>query len=167
MEPITVVNNFINGEFTTKVDGDYLPVTTPLTGEVIAKVYVSTKDDVDQAVEFASKSFETWRNLTFKSRALIMFKFHALVEKHKDELAEIIMKEHGKTRGEALASIAKGNETVEYACGVPSLVSGKIQEVSRGVVCNERRDPLGVVVSIVPFNFPIMVPMWTGKYLRL
>src|SRR5690606_35933910 len=68
--------------------------------------------------------------------------------------------EHGKSRVEALASIEKGNETVEWAISLPSAATGRILEVSRGITCQERRDPLGVVASIVPFNFPIMVPMW-------
>ena len=62
---------------------------------------------------------------------------------------------------EALADVAKGNETVEYACSLPQLMQGKIDRVSSEVTCRDRRDPLGVVVSIVPFNFPFMVPHWT------
>jgi len=84
-----------------------------------------------------------------------------LLEDHADELAAIVTAESGKNRSESLASIAKGNETVEYACGLPSLVQCKKEEVSRGVHCEDQRDPVGIVASIVPFNFPIMVPMWT------
>lgn len=160
MESIKEVHNFINGSYIQKT-GDFLPVTTPFTGETIANVYISTSDDVNEAVSYASNAFSSWSNLTFKARASIMYKFHALLDAHKDELAEIIINEHGKNRAEALASIAKGMETVEYACSIPQLISGNIQEVSRGVVCHDRRDPVGVVASIVPFNFPVMVPMWT------
>lgn len=71
------------------------------------------------------------------------------------------MLENGKNKMEALASVLKGNETVEYACSLPQLAQGKTLQVSRGITCHETRDPLGVVASIVPFNFPIMVPMWT------
>ena len=71
------------------------------------------------------------------------------------------MKENGKNKMEALASVLKGNETVEYACSLPQLIQGKTLQVSRGITCQEVREPLGVVASIVPFNFPIMVPMWT------
>ena len=69
--------------------------------------------------------------------------------------------ENGKNRTEALASIAKGNETVEWACSLPQLISGRVQEVSRGITCHDVREPIGVVASICPFNFPVMVPMWT------
>lgn len=78
-----------------------------------------------------------------------------------DELADIVVQENGKNKMEALASVLKGNETVEYACSLPQLVQGRTLAVSRGITCQEVRDPLGVVACVVPFNFPIMVPMWT------
>lgn len=78
-----------------------------------------------------------------------------------DELADIVVLENGKNRTEALASVLKGLETIEYACSLPQLIQGRILQVSRGITCHESRDPLGVVACIVPFNFPIMVPMWT------
>lgn len=78
-----------------------------------------------------------------------------------DELADIVVKENGKNKMEALASVLKGNETVEYACSLPQLAQGRTLQVSRGITCHETRDPLGVVACVVPFNFPIMVPMWT------
>jgi len=113
-------------------------------------------------VKHAQKAFEKWGlEATPKTRAAVMIKAHQLLSEHATELTEIIMKEHGKNRPEAMAEIAKGLETLEYAMSLPQLVSGKIQEVSRGVYCQDRRDALGVVVSIVPFNFPCMVPMWT------
>ena len=90
-----------------------------------------------------------------------MLKFHYLIESHKEELAKIIVMENGKNYIEALADVAKGNETVEYACSLPQLAQGKVLEVSRGVMCQDKRAPLGVVACIVPFNFPFMVPMWT------
>ena len=74
---------------------------------------------------------------------------------------DLVVLENGKNRTEALASIVKGNETVEYACSLPQVVQGRTLQVSRGITCQEVRDPLGVVACIVPFNFPIMVPMWT------
>jgi len=90
-----------------------------------------------------------------------MLKFHSLIQKHAQELAEIIVMENGKNITEALADVAKGNETVEYACSLPQLAQGKKLRVSGQVSCEDRRDPLGIITSIVPFNFPFMVPMWT------
>ncbi len=86
-----------------------------------------------------------------------MIKFHGLIQTYKNELAALIVKEHGKTLGEAIAEINKGNETVEYAFSMPLVAPGRTLMVSRGVTCAEVRKPLGVVVSIVPFNFPFMV----------
>jgi len=84
-------------------------------------------------------------------------KFHGLIRDHAPELAELIVSENGKNITEALADIAKGNETVEYACSLASLVPGRQMRVSSDVQCQDRRDPLGIVGCIVPFNFPFMV----------
>lgn len=90
-----------------------------------------------------------------------MFKYQQLLNKYRGELAEIVMEENGKNRAEAIASVAKGAETVEWACGLPQIAQGKRLEVSRGVTCFDHLEPLGVVASVCPFNFPAMVPMWT------
>jgi malonate-semialdehyde dehydrogenase (acetylating)/methylmalonate-semialdehyde dehydrogenase len=139
----------------------YLDVTTPHTGEVISKVPLSGAADVDQAVNAAADAFKSWSKRTFKDRAQFIIKFYQALKEHEDELAELIVLEHGKTKNEALGSVRKGIETVEYAIGLPQIAAGRIAEVSRGVTCQEHRVPVGVVASIVPFNFPIMVPMWT------
>ncbi|KAJ3278332.1 hypothetical protein HK104_002430 [Borealophlyctis nickersoniae] len=140
---------------------DFLPVTSPHNGEIIAYVPVSNKRDVDLAVASSKKAFESWSARTVKDRVQILMRFHHLVNEHKDELASLIVLEHGKNRAEALAEIAKGLETVEYAISLPQLIQGRILEVSRGVHCYDTRLPLGVVASVVPFNFPFMVPFWT------
>lgn len=158
---VILANNFINGEFVAPVSGNYLDVVCPRNGEVIGKVAVSDANDVQRAAEAAQEAFKIWGSMTVKNRALIMMKVHTLLDKHAEELAEIIMMEHGKNKVEALGDIGKGNETVEYSCSLPQLVQGKTLEVSTGVVCQDRRKPLGVVASIVPFNFPSMVPLWT------
>jgi malonate-semialdehyde dehydrogenase (acetylating) / methylmalonate-semialdehyde dehydrogenase len=91
-----------------------------------------------------------------------MLKLHSLISQHAVELANLIVLENGKNLTEALADVAKGNETIEYACSLPQLAAGRKLEVSSGGVgCYDERRPLGVVASIVPFNFPFMVPMWT------
>ncbi|RLN53211.1 hypothetical protein BBJ29_000533 [Phytophthora kernoviae] len=153
--------NLIDGSFVSPSGNQYLDVLNPSTGQVIGKCALSTAEDVETAVRCAQDAFKEWRQTTVKTRAAIMLKFHALLVKHQDELAEIVVQENGKNRTEALASVLKGNETVEYACSLPQLVQGRTLLVSRGITCQEVRDPLGVVACIVPFNFPIMVPMWT------
>ncbi|RKP06148.1 Aldehyde/histidinol dehydrogenase [Thamnocephalis sphaerospora] len=139
----------------------HLEVTTPHTGKVISRVPVSTAADVDSAVRAAAAAFSSWSTRTYKDRAQYIIRFHQALQAHEDELAELVVLEHGKTKEEALGSVRKGIETVEYAIGLPQIAAGRVAEVSRGVTCQERRDAVGVVVSIVPFNFPIMVPMWT------
>ncbi|RLN98116.1 hypothetical protein BBJ28_00017263, partial [Nothophytophthora sp. Chile5] len=156
-----VADNLIDGEFVAPVGKQYLDVIGPATGEVIGKCGVSTAEDVKLAVARGQEAFKEWSKTTVKTRAAIMLKFHALMMQHKDELADIVVLENGKNKIEALASVLKGNETVEYACSLPQLVQGRTLQVSRGITCQEVRDPLGVVACIVPFNFPIMVPMWT------
>jgi len=138
-----------------------LDIFAPATGEKIGAVELASATEVDQAVNSAAAEFPRWGGLTIKRRAQIMIKFHSLVEAHKDELIELIMKENGKNRVEAAGDVAKGLETVEWACSMPQLAQGRHLTVSSGVTCHEIRDPVGVVASIVPFNFPFMVPFWT------
>jgi len=155
------VDNYIDGVFVPPTTEEYLDVVCPSNGQVIAQVGLSSSDDVDTAVKCATQAFESWSGLTIKARASIMLKFHSLIRQHAQELAELIVQENGKNITEALADVAKGNETVEYACSLPQLAQGKQLQVSGQVSCCDERRPLGVVVSIVPFNFPFMVPMWT------
>jgi len=139
-----------------------MPVTSPVDGETIAMVELGGKLEVDAAVKAAEAAHSDWANLTSKRRAAIMNKFHHLVEQSQEELIRLIMAENGKNRIEAAGDLAKGLETVEWACTIPNGPgTGRTLAVSSGVVCQELRDPVGVVASIVPFNFPFMVPMWT------
>ena len=157
-----LLKNFLNNQF---VDAAFasgsVDQISPVDGSVLSKVPLSSRQDLDVAVANAKAAFNGWSNLTVKQRAAIMFKLHHLVDQHSDELARLIMKENGKNMTEALADLAKGNETVEWACSLPQLMPGKILNVSGGITCEEWRNPLGVVAAIVPFNFPAMVPFWT------
>ena len=161
MTAVKELKNFVNGKFVDVKGRPMLGVENPATGELIAQQPISTKEDVDEAVRFAKDAFSTWSSMTIKSRAAIMFKFHSLVEEHSKELAQEIVKENGKNFVEALADVAKGNETAEWATSLPQMANGRVLEVSRGIQCMEKREALGVVAAIVPFNFPAMVPMWT------
>lgn len=156
-----LINNFIHGKHVIPSTSKYLPVHSPIDSSIIASVAISSKADVDDAVQSAQTAFHSWSALTTKSRAAILLKFHTLVKDNSHELAQLIVEENGKNFTEALADVAKGNETVEYACSMPQLCQGKTLRVSSAVKCEDRRDALGVVASIVPFNFPFMVPMWT------
>jgi len=156
------IYNWIGGEYTKpKDDSTYLDVENPSTQEVIAQVCVSGSADVDEAVKCATKAFQSWSSQTAKSRALILHRVFEVIRDNTDVIVDLIVKEHGKTRAEAVAEVAKGNETVEFACSYPVLARGHTLEVSRGVKCEDMREPIGVVAHIVPFNFPAMVPLWT------
>jgi len=158
---MTDANNYIGGHFVPPSTGEYMPVYNPADSSEIGRVAISTSEDVNKAVEAAKAAFPSWSSMTIKARAGIMLKLHGLLRDNAQELAEIIVKENGKNITEALADVAKGNETVEYACSLPQLAQGSTLKVSSQVSCQDRRDPLGVVASIVPFNFPMMVPHWT------
>ena len=155
-----IVENIINGK-TEQSQGELLDVYSPINGEIISQVNMSGKDAIDEAVKTASAAFEEWSQKTLKERVQVFFKYKQLLEENMDELSELIQEENGKTFGEAKAEIEKSIEVTEFACSLPQIASGEIQEVSRGVECRINRAPLGVVASITPFNFPSMVPNWT------
>ena len=134
-----VVDNYINGSFHPPSTGDYIPVSNPADDSEIAKVAVSSATDVDKAVDAASQALGKWSSMTIKARASIMLKFHALIRDNTQELAELIVAENGKNITEALADVAKGNETVEYACSLPQLAQGRSLRVSGQVYCEDRR----------------------------
>lgn len=154
-------DNYIGGVFVPPAAGAYLDVDAPATGEVIGRVALSDAADVDAAVAAAKAAFPEWSGRTVKSRAAVLMRFHALVKKHRVELAEIIVREHGKNLAEALGDVDKGNETVEYACSLPQLVQGRVLDVSGGIQCRDTRRPVGIVTFTAPFNFPVMCPLWT------
>lgn len=128
---------------------------------MVSKVPLGSAAHVDHAVAVARTAFESWSGTTIKQRAAIMFRLKTLIERDSQELAELIVLENGKNISEALADVAKGNETVEWASSLPQLAQGRTLEVSSGIHCTDSKQPLGVVGCIVPFNFPVMVPLWT------
>ncbi len=154
------VKNFIGGTF-VKNGEETMEVFSPLSGEVISTLPISTKSDVDEAVKSAQKAYPLWSAMTLKERVLIFFKYRALLERNKDELAKLVQLENGKTYSESMAEMEKSMELCEFACSMPQIVTNEIQEVSPGVECRIERKPLGVIASISPFNFPNMVPHWT------
>ncbi|HET9684379.1 MAG TPA: CoA-acylating methylmalonate-semialdehyde dehydrogenase [Gemmatimonadaceae bacterium] len=152
--------NFIGGAWADG-DGTLIDVHAPATGEVIARTPLSTPVAVDAAVSAAKRALPAWSAMPIKERVQVLFRYRTLLEEHVDELTALIVEEHGKVDGEARAEILKAIELTEFACALPQLATGEILEVSRGVECRTERHPVGVVASIVPFNFPSMVPHWT------
>lgn len=136
-------------------------VTNPATGNISANVSLATAADVDAVVAAASNAFAGWRETSLAARTRVLFNFRELLNAKADELAEIITAEHGKVLSDARGEVARGQEVVEYACGIPNLLRGSFSEnVSTQVDVHAVRQPLGPVAIISPFNFPAMVPMW-------
>jgi malonate-semialdehyde dehydrogenase (acetylating)/methylmalonate-semialdehyde dehydrogenase len=154
------VQNYIGGRFVPGA-GSRLDVLDPSDGSLLSQVPLSGPAELDAAVRAAAAAFPAWSGRTIKDRVQIFFRYRTLLERDFSELAALVVEEHGKTRSEAEAEIAKAIELTEFACSLPQLVTGEVLEVSRGVECRTERHPLGVVASIVPFNFPSMVPHWT------
>ncbi len=145
-------------------DGDaarYADVFNPSTGEVQAEVALAGPTEIDAAVQSAHQASVEWREVPLARRARILFAFREALERRKDELAAVISREHGKVLSDALGEVGRGQEVVEFACGIPHLLKGGYSEsVSTGTDVHSLRQPLGVVAGITPFNFPAMVPMW-------
>ena len=155
------VQNFINGHFVAASSSQTIDVESPLDGTIIATMRLSTSKDLDQAVMAAKEAQKLWEKVPIKERVQVFYRYKQLLEKNSKELSELIVEENGKTIGEATAEIDKAIELTEFACSLPQLVTGETLEVSKGVECRIEHWPVGVVASIVPFNFPSMVPHWT------
>jgi malonate-semialdehyde dehydrogenase (acetylating)/methylmalonate-semialdehyde dehydrogenase len=154
------LKNFVGGTF-IDVPGRSMSVISPLDGSLLAEMPCSSATDLDKAVKAAQAAFPTWSRTPIKERVQVLFRYRHLLETHMQELAALVSEENGKTLGEAVAEIEKCVELTEFATSLPQLVTGEVLEVSKGVECRTEHPPLGVVASIVPFNFPAMVPNWT------
>lgn len=155
------VQNFINGQFVDASTAKTLPLISPIDGIELSMVPMSTSADLDAAVTAAKRAFPAWSNTPIKERVQVFFRYKYLLEKHLGELANLCSEENGKTYSESVAEIEKCIELTEFATSLPQLVTGEVLEVSRGVECRTTHVAIGVVASIVPFNFPSMVPNWT------
>jgi malonate-semialdehyde dehydrogenase (acetylating) / methylmalonate-semialdehyde dehydrogenase len=155
------VQNYINGRFADASSLRTLDIVSPIDGNLLSRVPMSTAKDLDEAVKAAKAAFPAWSKMPIKERVQVFFRYKYLLEKNLKELAELVQEENGKTYNEAVAEIEKSVELTEFACSLPQLVTGEILEVSKGVECRTEHVALGVVASIVPFNFPSMVPNWT------
>ena len=158
---VELLRNYIGGKWLEARTESRQAVHNPATEEVIAEVPLCGAAEVDDAVRAAKTAFESWRGVPPAERARYLFELKFLLEKHANELAAVLTREHGKTLAEAKGSVRRGIECVEVACGAPSLLMGStLEDVSRGIDCQAIRQPLGVFACIAPFNFPAMVPLW-------
>ena len=158
---MTIIQNAINGQRVTSASSNRVPVFNPATGEQSAELPLSTVEEVNAAVAAAKAAAPEWGDTPSLKRARYMFKYLELLNKHADDIAREISKEHGKTHDDALGEVQRGLEVVEFACGIPTLLKGDYsRNVGPSIDTYADRKPLGVVAGITPFNFPAMVPMW-------
>lgn len=158
------VSNYVNGTW-QRPSGATLTVDNPATAQTIAHVQVSTREDVDAAVQAAHAASELWRFVPATERIQYLFKLKQLLEENYKDIARTITEECGKTLAEAEAEMRRGIENVECACGIPLLMQGyNNEDIARGIDEHLFRQPLGVVAAITPFNFPGMIPLWFLPY---
>src|SRR5437016_686303 len=157
---LDTVPAWINGKALAPA-GRHGEVFNPATGQVTKKVVFSDAALVDAAVQAAAAAFPAWRDTPVLRRARVMQKFLQLLQAEQKALARIASEEHGKTLDDAMGSVQRGIEVVEFACGIPQLLKGECSEnVGTQVDTHTLRQPVGVCAGITPFNFPVMVPLW-------
>lgn len=154
------LQNYLAGSW-SQGEGAELNVTSPYTGGLIGVGKLATSKQIDQAISKAAEAQKTWANTPIKERTRVMFELRNVLLEHQDEITHLKSCESGKTFAEGKAGLMKGIEVLEFALSLQNLDIGGRLEVSRGVSCEYRRTPLGVVSCITPFNFPAMVPLWT------
>lgn len=161
MTAATVVPVYIAGRWSEASAERFGQVHNPSTGQVLARVPLGGAKLVDQAVQAALKALPGWAATPAVDRARILFRFREVLDRNGEELARLVTREHGKTLAEARASVQRGVEMVEFACGIPSLLMGQtLSNIATDVDCETQRHPVGVCAGITPFNFPAMVPLW-------
>ena len=157
-----LLRNYVGGRWTPSRAAESLDVHNPATGATIARTPLSTREDVDAAVEAAQARLPRVARHAVVVRARALFRFRNLLEEHFEELARIVTTEHGKTLDESRGSVRRGIENVEVACGAPVADDGLRRSRTSPPASTARciRQPIGVFAAIAPFNFPAMVPLW-------
>ncbi|CAN5349393.1 CoA-acylating methylmalonate-semialdehyde dehydrogenase [soil metagenome] len=158
---VNSIGHYFNGKLFPGSADRTAPVTNPATGAITGEVALADVDDARAIIDAAAAAFPSWRDTSLAKRTSILFNFRELLNTRKNELAALITAEHGKVLSDALGEVSRGQEVVEFACGIAHLLKGGMTEnASTNVDVASIRQPLGVVGIISPFNFPAMVPMW-------
>ncbi len=156
-----LLKNYIGGEFVDSTSKEKIEILNPATLEVLGHTPLGKRKDIDKAVDAAKKAFKTWSKVPVIDRVQPLFKLKILLDENVDEIATLIVKEHGKTFKEAKGDILRGIQMVEVATGMPTLIQGEtLDNIAKDIDCQSLRRPLGVFAGITPFNFPSMVPFW-------
>ncbi|MGL5956869.1 MAG: CoA-acylating methylmalonate-semialdehyde dehydrogenase [Brevinema sp.] len=159
-----IVKNYVNGEWYIP-KGELLDITNPTTGEVIAQVPLSSKEEVGKAVTLANEAFKIWRTTPPVERSRYLYNLQQLFLKHFDEIVEMVMLELGKSYVDSKGEVTRALENIEVAAGTPTLMQGyNSEDIARGIDEYAIRRPLGVMMAIGPYNFPSMIPFWFAPY---
>jgi malonate-semialdehyde dehydrogenase (acetylating) / methylmalonate-semialdehyde dehydrogenase len=161
---VPIVKNFIDGEWIAS-KGPLKDVVNPATGEVIARVPISTSEELDAAVKASQEAFPDWRRTPPVARTRRLFRLKELLEENFEQISRIQTQEHGKTIDESRGETRRGIENVEVACGIPTMMMGQHSEdIASGIDEHVVRMPLGTFGVIGPYNFPFMIPLWSIPY---
>ena len=165
MTKAKLIENYIDGKWVSSTSTDILDIINPANQDVLAKVPLSTKNEIDHAVEAASTALIDWRDTPATERVQYLFKLKTLFEENLDELARTVTLECGKTLAESKGELQRAIENIEVACGIPTMLMGSnLENIARGIDEHMIRQPVGVVGIITPFNFPGMIPFWFLPY---
>ncbi len=157
---VKVLNYYAGGRSMTSSSGKCADIYDPSIGEVIAQAPLCTQEEVDEAIQSASKAYPAWADTPAIQRVQVLYRFRDLIDQNLDELTRMVATENGKVWDEAQGDVLKAREAVELACGIPSLMTGEsLMGATRGYDTVLYREPLGVFAAIAPFNFPAMIPM--------
>ncbi len=161
LRSIATVPHWINGERQSGEPHGWGDVYNPASGKAIARVALASVADTQAAIAAAEAALPAWSQVPATKRARIIFRLKELIERDADKLAAMVTREHGKVLSDAMGSVRRGLEIVEFACGIPHLLKGEFShQVGEGIDSHSLRLPVGVCAGITPFNFPAMVPMW-------
>ncbi|CAF9940298.1 MAG: hypothetical protein ALECFALPRED_008507 [Alectoria fallacina] len=152
---------FLNNKFVDSKTGSWIDLYDPATNNLVTRVPQSTDEELNAAVESAKKAFPAWKATSLLHKQQIMFKFVGLIRQHWDRLAASITLEQGKTFADAKGDVLRGLQVAETACGITTQLTGEVLEVAKDMETRNYREPIGVVASICPFNFPAMIPLWS------
>ena len=165
MAETATLPNFIGGSYLTPFASATLPVFNPATGELLFRIPLSGPEDVGRAVASAREALREWRETPPGDRVQPLFRLKALLERDFEEISRVVTTECGKTLAESRGELRRAIENVEVACGIPSLMQGRVlEDIARGIDEFMIRQPVGVVAVIAPFNFPAMIPFWFLPY---
>jgi malonate-semialdehyde dehydrogenase (acetylating)/methylmalonate-semialdehyde dehydrogenase len=162
---VPTLKNYIGGEWVESGTTEFLDDIDPASGAVLARVPLSTFDDVDAAAKAARAAQPGWAAVSVAKRARAVFALREALWSHREELAQLVTEDMGKALDDARGEVGRGIESTEVACGIPTLLKGEnLEGIATGMDVEMWRQPVGVVAAITPFNFPAMIPLWFLPY---